>query len=397
MTNSDGITTLAAPGLCATPARRPVLQRADCAADAPDAALRLAADLGGDLALVLVFASPDADFAALMAGLRDAMPGQPMLGCTTAGEICGGYVEGRILAIGFPARHFAARIVPVEDLNQLSPLDIVTRMVETRDALARAHPDMVHEFAHLIIDGSSFREDALMQIVARGLGPVPLFGGSAGDGRRFGQTFLAIGDRVITNAAALTFLRSRCRVRVFSLDHLDVGRAKMVVTRADPARRQVFEINAAPAATEYARILGMPPGQLDPMTFAAHPLVVQAGGRHHVRSIQRVENGTDLVFFSAIDEGVVLTRAIPRDIVASLADDLTALADPVAPDAILACDCILRRVQVQQRQQSRDMSRLLDQHGVIGFSTYGEQFGAMHVNMTMTGVAIYPPDQDDAP
>lgn len=379
------------------PAADTILRRVDCAASAPDIATRLARDLGDDLALVLVFASPDADFAALMAGLRAAMPDQPLLGCTTAGEICGGYVEGRVLAVGFPARHFAARIVAFEDLDHLSPPDAVTRMVEARRALALDHPGMVHEFAHLMIDGSSYREDALMQIVARGLGPVPLFGGSAGDGQRFGQTYLAIGDRVMTNAAALTFLRSRCRVRVFSLDHLDVGRAKMVVTRADPARRQVFEINAAPAAAEYARILGMPPGQLDPMTFAAHPLVVQAGGRHHVRSVQRVENGTDLMFFSAIDEGVVLTHALPRDIVASLEGDLAALADPVAPAAVLACDCILRRVLAQQGQRHHDMSRLLDRHGVVGFSTYGEQFGAMHVNMTMTGVAIYPPDQDDAP
>jgi hypothetical protein len=28
---------------------------------------------------------------------------------------------------------------------------------------------------------------------------------------------------------------------------------------------------------------------------------------------------------------------------------------------------------------------------VVGFSTYGEQLNSMHVNQTMTGVAIYPP------
>jgi hypothetical protein len=31
---------------------------------------------------------------------------------------------------------------------------------------------------------------------------------------------------------------------------------------------------------------------------------------------------------------------------------------------------------------------------VIGFSTYGEQIGALHVNHTMTGVAIYAPEED---
>ena len=37
------------------------------------------------------------------------------------------------------------------------------------------------------------------------------------------------------------------------------------------------------------------------------------------------------------------------------------------------------------------ISALLRQHRVIGFSTYGEQLNGMHVNQTMTGVALYPP------
>lgn len=377
-------------------AGRQILRHAHCLANASDAAASLVAELGPDLALVQVFASPEADFPALMAGLAARLGDTPLLGCTTAGEILAEYVEGHILAVGFPERDFAARVVPIKDLSHLSPPDIVTAMIGTRNALADDHPEMAHEFAHLMIDGGSFREDALMEIVAHGLGPVPLFGGSAGDGQNFGTTYLAFGGQVLSNAAALTFLRSHCPVRVFSMDHLDVGDTKMVVTRADPDRRQVFEINAAPAATEYARILGMPLEQIDPMIFAAHPLVVQAGGRHHVRSIQRVENGTDLIFFSAIDEGVVLTRAIPRDMVTALATDLAALADPVPPQAILACDCILRRVQARQSQRERDVSQVLKQHGVLGFSSYGEQFGAMHVNLTMTGIAIYPPHDGES-
>jgi len=35
----------------------------------------------------------------------------------------------------------------------------------------------------------------------------------------------------------------------------------------------------------------------------------------------------------------------------------------------------------------------LRRHGVVGFSTYGEQLNAMHVNHTMTGVALYPPEE----
>lgn len=369
-----------------------VLRRAEAPAGDPAAMPHLAARLGPGLALVLVFASPMADFPATMAAAVRTFGDTPVLGCTTAGEIAGGYVEDRIVAAGFPARDFAAETIAIKDLERIEPAALIDRMIRARQQLGARHPGFTHEFAYLMVDGSAFREDALMAVVGHGLGPVPLFGGSAGDGTRFGQSYVAQGARVRTNAAFLTFIRTRCPVKVFSFDHLDPGGGQMVVTGADPARRQVREINAAPAAVEYARLLGKPAGQLDPFTFAAHPLVVRVGGRYHVRSIQRVENGTDLVFFSAIDEGVVLTLATPRDIARSLERNLAGLAAAGPLDSILACDCILRRIEAQQKQQTRQMSQVLARHNVTGFSSYGEQFGAMHVNLTMTGVAIYAPE-----
>jgi hypothetical protein len=219
-----------------------------------------------------------------------------------------------------------------------------------------------------------------------------LFGGSAGDGTRFGHTSVAVDGAVYEDAAVLTYFRSDCRIRVFSHDHLTPSGRRMVVTEADPERRIVRMINAEPAAREYARILGKDPEQLDTFTFAAHPVVVRIGGRHHVRSIQRVAENGDLVFFSAIDEGVVLTLAEPMDMVAHLGAEFDALGvGAAAPQTILAFDCILRRLEAQEKQLGGRLSNLLRDHNVVGFSTYGEQVGAIHVNQTMTGVAIYRP------
>ena len=168
----------------------------------------------------------------------------------------------------------------------------------------------------------------------------------------------------------------------------------MVVTGADPTTRRVYEINAEPAVREYARILGKDPGQLSPFTFAAHPVVVRIGEQTHVRAIQRVAQNGDLQFFSAIDEGVVLTLAEPEDMVAHLDRELSALAKDQTPAMILGCDCVLRRVEATQKQITGDISRVLAKHNVVGFSTYGEQVNSMHVNQTFTGVAIYPPEAD---
>ncbi len=376
----------------------PLIRSASVEATRPRAAEVLARMLGpGPFALVVLFVSPQADAAALAAAAQTAFGAVQVIGCTTAGEIAPeGYVDGRIVAVALPAAHFAAETLLIEDLDDLSGPALIGQLIRTRQGLIAARPGWEHEFAFLMVDGLSIREDELTTALAPGLGPVPLFGGSAGDGTRFEATFVLHRGRARRRAAVLTMVRSDCRVKVFSLDHLVPTGARMVVTEADPASRRVRRINAEPAAGEYARILGKDPGQLSAFTFAAHPVVVRVGGKHHVRAIREVAENGDLVFFSAIDEGLVLTLAEPQDMVAHLERELGVLAQDGAPAAILACDCILRRIEAMEKQNTGAISELLRRHGVVGFSTYGEQLNAMHVNQTMTGVAIYPPERGGA-
>lgn len=370
-----------------------LIRHAHVRADDTDAPDQLCDRLGpGPFASVFLFISPQADIEAVAAKVRTCFESGRVIGCTTAGELSSnGYTEGEIVAFALPEAHFATTTILIPDLDDLAGEDLIGRLIRERQALARERPDWDYEFAFLMVDGLSVREDELTATLAPGLGPVPLFGGSAGDGTRFEATFILHGGKALTNAAVLTLVRTDCPVKVFNLDHLYPTERRMVVTQADPRKRIVRQINAEPAAREYARILGKDPGQLDTFTFAANPVVVRIGGRHHVRSIQRVAPNGDLVFFSAIDEGLVLTLAEPVDMVEHLEAALAGLAQPNEPIAILACDCILRRMEAQEKQRSGAVSELLRRHNVVGFSTYGEQLNAMHVNQTMTGVAIYRP------
>ncbi|MFN3954235.1 MAG: FIST N-terminal domain-containing protein [Pararhodobacter sp.] len=378
----------------AMPAATPsVLHVAQARADDPNAAEALRASLGkGDFALVVMFISPQADLPALTVALNRTFKDVPVIGCTTAGEIAAeGYAEGMIVAAGLPAAHFSAEALLIEDLSKLDAQALIGDLIRTRGALRSAHPAFEHEFAFLMVDGLSTMEDALTSALASGLGAMPLFGGSAADGTRFLETFVLHGGKALRNAAVLAVMRTDCPVRVFKFDHFRPTETRMVVTSADPARRIVHQINAEPAAREYARLLGKDPAQLTPFTFAAHPVVVRIGGRHHVRSIRQVEENGDLIFYSAIDEGLVLTIAEPLDMVSHLSAEFDGLARPEPPQAILACDCVLRRMEAQEKQLSNRLSELLRNNRVLGFSTYGEQLNAMHVNQTLTGVALYAP------
>ncbi|GAA4229989.1 FIST N-terminal domain-containing protein [Sagittula marina] len=382
------------PGFLTAPQMQPLkaLRTGQVSCFVPNPVDRLAQALGEDLGLVCLFASPEADFEALTSAANAGFAGADVLACTTAGELgAQGYEDSQIVAVGFPRAYFEVTSFAIKDLDRIDEQALIDRLIHQRLDLTRRAPDMVSEFAFTLVDGLSLREEHLTAVLASGLGPIPLFGGSAGDGTEFGETLLSFNGNVMQNAAMVAIVRSHCPVQVFSLDHLVPTDIRMVVTSASPDTRIVHEINAEPAAFEYARLLGKDPNQLDPFTFAAHPVVVKLGDTHHVRAIQRVSDTGELVFFSAINEGMVLTLARHQDMVAHLDQALDELAEDGAPDQILGFDCLLRRMDAGQVQKTRDISDILQRHNVVGFSTYGEQIGGLHVNQTLTGVAIYPP------
>lgn len=375
----------------ARPVNQSLLRRAQVAWSDTAPVRQIKTELGSEpLTLLALFVSPFADFDAVVAEAEKLYSQTDVVACTTAGEIgAAGYEEGQIVALGFPKSDFVSTSLIFEGIDKFDAEPEVDRIAVSRVALQDQNPKMQDGFAFLVVDGLSLSEDTLTATISPALRDVPIFGGSAGDGTDFRQTKVALNGRVASNAAVLTLFQTHHATQVFSLDHLVPGEAQMVVTEADPARRIVKSINAEPAAREYARLVGKDPEQLDRFTFASHPVVVRIGSTHHVRAIQQVNDAGELVFFSAIDEGMVLTVASPQDMVKHLRARMAELSRDGDPADIIGCDCILRRIEAEQSQMARDMSDVLAEHSVTGFSTYGEQIGALHVNHTMTGVALY--------
>ena len=134
------------------------------------------------------------------------------------------------------------------------------------------------------------------------------------------------------------------------------------------------------------------PNDLGPFSFASYPLVVKVGGDYYCRSIRNMNPDGSLSFFCAIDEGVVFTVARPRDIVRTTQETLERLdAQLGGTDFVLGFDCILRRLDSENRQVRHKVEELYLRFGVAGFHTYGEQYNGMHLNQTLTGIAFGKP------
>lgn len=78
-----------------------------------------------------------------------------------------------------------------------------------------------------------------------------------------------------------------------------------------------------------------------------------------------------------------------HDVVSNLARTFDGLRRRLGPlQIVLGCDCILRTLAEHDSATRARLSALLAANHVVGFNTYGEQFNAMHVNQTFTGIAI---------
>lgn len=341
---------------------------------------------------VLFFCSAEYPLEALGSAMSQTFAHVAMAGCTTAGEITPkGYSRGGIVAIGFGRSGFSVACALIDDLAGFDLIQAQRLTGRLLEDCRRSAPGEAggQRFVMTLLDGLSSSEEQVLATLDTALGSIPSFGGSAGDDNHLAHTHVFCGGRFHSEAAVVVMFHTRIPFEVFTTHHLRPQAVKLVVTRADCERRRVLELNAAPAAEEYARLVEKPPATLTPEVFARHPLAVRIGEQYYVRSIQRVNQDGSLSFYCAVENGIVLTAMRPAPLLEELEDVLAGLRQRLGePVLILGCDCFLRRLELESLDQVDEASRLLGRAGVIGFNTYGEQYHGMHLNQTFTGVAI---------
>lgn len=345
-----------------------------------------------NMELVIFFCSSEYDLEELAAEMNRLFAGIQVVGCTTAGEI--GPAGSRTHSLSGVSFSVDSCVAVSGLLDCLGQFDIarghdfaqnLLQQLESR--VPGANPD--NSFAFMMIDGLSIREEPVTHALQYALGKIPLFGGSAGDDLRFARTGIYSNGRFHPDSAALVLINTPLPFRIFKTQHFISTDERLVVTEADTARRIVKEINGLPAAEEYARLVGVDVRELDPMCFAASPVVVMIDGTDYVRSIQKANADGSLTFFCAIEEGLVFRVAHGTDLVDNLERTFDTLRAEIGqPQLVFGCDCILRNLEIRQSGLNDRVGEIFHRNNTIGFNSYGEQFRGVHVNQTLTGVAI---------
>ncbi|WP_346354118.1 methyl-accepting chemotaxis protein [Azotosporobacter soli] len=368
-------------------------------------------------ALLIAFASPDNDFSQLATTIKQCLPKETaFLMLSTAGELCNGAEHAclykpapearrKVLLQSYSNRMLkACQIVAVPLANEDLKRGVVEKSVDDRVAQIKRELEKVslrfsinsyNTVALAYIDGLSNSETFFMQAVyASKKFPCMFVGGSAGGSLDFSNTYIFDGDAVRQNCAVLCLLKLQpgYRYGIFKTQSFTRDSGEFVVSDSNSALRYVSKVfdenynSISFLSVLKKRFQAQTIAQLT-KTLEAYSFAIEIGGEMLVRSIAKIDEASDRVYFFcdlAMGERLHLVRRAP------LADTIDrdwqafSRGKPKPLGGILN-DCILRRLYNAETLES---VKGFPDGAVAGYSSFGELLGS-NINETLTAIFFF--------
>jgi hypothetical protein len=333
--------------------------------------------LGDSAQLVLVFgARPILKERSLVAQIKTAYPNAHILGCSTAGEICGVRVSDNSLvttAVSF--EHTWLKGAQVE-------LQLAENSFQAGECLARSLD--LDRLVHVLVlsDGLAVNGSDLVRGLTKHLPDrVTVTGGLAGDGERFEET-LVFWDGVPkrNTIAVLGLYGSRLKVGYGSLGGWDPFGPERLITRSKG--NVLYEFDGRSALELYKKYLGEQAQGL-PATGLLFPLSlrVRPGDIGVVRTILSVnEEDQSMTFAGDVPEGAyarLMKANFDRLIDGAVGAAKTGYqaVGSTSPDLAILISCVGRKLVLKQRieEEVEGVRDILGEHTILtGFYSYGE-------------------------
>lgn len=337
-----------------------------------------AAELADSAQLLLFFGGPAvlAD-AARFEELRARYPHAILLGCTTAGEICGTRVlDDSLVATAVQFEHTRLELASVK-------IEEAADSQDAGQALARKFdPDgLVHVL--IISDGIKVNGTELVNGLKSGLPEtVAITGGLSGDNARFQRTLVCADSAPAEGQiAALGFYGDRIKVGYGSLGGWDPFGPDRLITKSKG--NVLYELDGQSALELYKSYLGEHAAGL-PFTGLLFPLSLhgvpgQEGGL--VRTVAAVnEADQSMTFAGDVPQGVYaqLMKANFDRLIEGAANAARATSHSInatEPELAILISCVGRKLVLKQRieEEVEGVRDVLGKNTVLtGFYSYGE-------------------------
>jgi hypothetical protein len=316
--------------------------------------------------------------------MQDAFPVSQIIGCSTAGEI----IQGKLLNNSVVAMAFNSGAIDdvaievVENLPDEGAIKKAFGSFESHFNASMADMDPQKYVGIVLVDGLSCAEEALMENIGD-LTNVIFVGGSAGDDLQFKATHVYTKGKCYSNAAVLALLKPRKEFTFVKAQSFRDLNKTLEVTKADEAKREVIEFNGKPAAIAYAEAVGTSVDEA-PKKFMLNPLGLIIDDEPYVRSPQQIKSNGSMSFYCGVLEGTELSVLESTDIISDTRKAIEQAKQELGTiSAIININCILRTLEITQKNLVGDYEVLFSGIPTVGLSSYGEQYIG-HINQTAT-------------
>jgi PAS domain S-box-containing protein len=365
------------------------------------------------LAAVLVFASVKYDLEAVLQGVYSVVGDVPLIGATTAGEICDGPQQESVVVVPLASPYLKVRVGLGEGVSK-NWRQAVAQAVNSPEIEPFFSPHSLiwqelalqgkSAFALLFSPGNTRTADSLsfeileeLTLLSRGF--LPIMGGGAADDWQMKANYSLWGQRAYVDSVLVAVFETQLRFGIAMAHGYHPSSRRGTVTHSH--NHEVLEIRGEPAAEAYCRLHNFsrealegkhlthttkqPMGMLDP--YGQYRLNVASyftdeGG---VRFAQPTPEGTILTVMEANQDSQIaagaeaLRKALLRG----------AITDP---GMALVFSCAVRRRVLGKRigEEINGIKDLIPGVPVVGFYSFGEQsqsdYGVNRHNNVVIGV-----------
>ncbi|BDW11520.1 hypothetical protein PSHI8_16030 [Polynucleobacter sp. SHI8] len=345
--------------------------------------------------LVLVFSdNPYFQEESCFNELREKFPQAQIIGCSSAGSIAG---------VSISDGDMIATVVQLEDANiRMVSTDIGPgkNAQEVGEQLMSelASPELRHVFVlsdGLHVNGS----DLALGLNQAGL---PVTGGLAGDGTRFGNTLVMANAPAKTDRIVALGFYGDLTIKSGCFSGCEEFGADRMVTKS--IGNIVYEIDNQPALALYKKYLGEQASEL-PASGLRFPLGIQVNKKEKllIRTLLGVDEGSNsLTFAGDVPQGYLckLMRTNSDLLIenAGMAADATHSQEQYEAGLCLVVSCVGRRLvmgQLTEEELEEVQEKLGEKTTIAGFYSYGELAPFRDIlqcqlhNQTMTLTTIY--------
>lgn len=377
-------------------------QNTDAYAAGKDAAEEAMRNLGASAPVsgraAVVLSSSTFDQQKMLAGVREALAGTPVVGCSTAG----------VITNSGPHEQSVGVLLLQSDASQFYPIKIEHISSDMRKAgaafgAAVAAADKKAKMALIFSDALAGNGTELIRGVMGALGPsFPLVGGAAGDDMNFKKTFQYFNDEVLTDAAVGLAVSGAMKLAVGADHGWQSFGSSRTVTKAKGTT--LYELDGKPAFSIYEEYFGERASDFkSALSLAAvsYPLGMQIEGISGImiRVPLVVKEDGSIVCGAEVLEGSKISLMIGTVSSALWAakDTSRKLSERVhdaRPRVVFISDCVARKILYGERG-NEEIQEIKKQAGdaaqLFGFYSYGQiaPLGEGEVNVNTCDPGFY--------